>query len=114
MLHVHLGENLESTWRDIVDRELDLSLLRLDQKIYSLSLSLNHRKGRDTESNGFLCAVKLFNSGEMISDFEVVHNDGRFAVRQTLARARRTLARREGFCANTSASNRTASGVLLR
>ena len=104
MLKVQLGENLASTWRDIVDRELDLSLLRLDQKRYSLSLSLNHRKGRDTESNGFLCAVKLFDSGELISDFEVVHSDGRFAIRQTLARARRTLARREGLRANTSTS----------
>lgn len=114
MLKVHFGENIESTWRDIVDRELDLSLLRLDQERYGLTLSLKRRRGSGTELTGFLCAVNIFDSGELISDFEVDHSDGRFAIRQALARTRRTLARREGLRATTSASNQTASVVQLR
>ena len=111
MLNVHLGENIELDWREIVDRELDLSLLRLEQERYSLNLALTRRIGSATEPTNFVCGVTIFDSGDMISDFEIDHSNGRFAIRQALARTRRTLARREGLRENSPGSSQTASVV---
>lgn len=113
MLKVELGVGLEPGWRDVIKRELDLSLLRVEERRYTVTILLNQHTTNDGMRDGFLCGINIYDSGELISEFTIDHGDGRFAIRQALARTRRTLARREGLSA-TPAANRTASVVRLR
>lgn len=108
MIIIEIDKRLDTSWYEFIENEVTLNLPPLEEH-RAYTIRFNRSRSNNLVASAYSCETKIAEHGCDIAIVKVSTQDGKFAVRQCLQRAKRDLRRRSLFNGNKSGINQASS-----